>query len=199
MRPNLPFLSATSNASLKSGGPLKWTKRLVKDVRLLLSLTEAMKIVRLTSTLPNMPRLSLPRPRLRHSRRLALLSHLNLILNLCTLSFVLSLAFLPHLSPLLTSPTVLLPGNRLRSSPITYDPTFLSPSQRPCKTELEASFLSSTEPRALRSLFRPFAPSSPPMNFLGMPQISPGTLPLAQTKLPIPFYSTFFALAWIFF
>ena len=63
-----------------------------------------------------MHRLSSPRPKLRDGRRLALLSHLNLILNLCTLSFVLSLALLP---PLLIFPNVPLPGSRLRSSPIT--------------------------------------------------------------------------------
>ena len=68
-----------------------------------------MEIVRLTSPLPVMHRVSSPRPRLRNSRRLALLSRLNSTLNLCTLSFVLSLAFLSHLSPLLISPTVPLP------------------------------------------------------------------------------------------
>ena len=53
-----------------------------------------------------------------HGRQLALLSRPNQILNLCTLSFVLSLALLPYLPPQ-TSPTVLLPGSRHRSSPIT--------------------------------------------------------------------------------
>ena len=52
-------------------------------------------------------------------RRIALLSRLNLILNLCTLFFALSLGFLPHLPPFLASPTVPLPGNRLWSSPIS--------------------------------------------------------------------------------
>ena len=60
-----------------------------------------------------------PRPRLRHGRRLALLSHLGLTLNLYTLFFALSLAFLPCLPPLLTSLTVLLPGNQLRFMPLT--------------------------------------------------------------------------------
>ena len=41
-------------------------------------------------------------------------------------------------------------------------------------------------PRALKSLIRPFAPPSSPLNFLRLPQISPCPLPLAQTKLPIP-------------
>ena len=44
-----------------------------------------MKIARLTSSLLDAPRQSSPRPRLRHGRRLALLFHLNLTLNLCTL------------------------------------------------------------------------------------------------------------------
>ena len=43
----------------------------------------------------------------------------NLTLILCTLSFVLLLALLPHLPPILTSPTVPILGTRLRSSPIT--------------------------------------------------------------------------------
>ena len=61
--------------------------RLVKDARLLLPLTEVMKMARLTSLLLDAPRQLLPRPRLWHGRQLALLFHLNLTLNLCTLSF----------------------------------------------------------------------------------------------------------------
>ena len=78
--------------------------RLVKDARLSLPLTEVMKIARRTSPLLDAPRLSSPRPRLRHGRRLAVLFHPNLTLNLYTLFFVLSLAHLPRLPPLLTSP-----------------------------------------------------------------------------------------------
>ena len=109
MRTNLPFLSAASNALLKPGGLLRWKKRLVKDAGLSLPLTEVMKIARLTSPLLDVPRQSSPRPRLRlrHGRRPALLFHLNLTPNLCTLFFALSLALLP---PLLTFLTVLLPG-----------------------------------------------------------------------------------------
>ena len=44
MRPNLPFLSAASNAILKPADLLRWKKRLVKDARLSLPLTEVMKI-----------------------------------------------------------------------------------------------------------------------------------------------------------
>ena len=104
------ILSAASNALLKPGGLLRWKVRLVKDARLSLPLTEVMKIARLTSLLLDTPRQSLPRPRLRHGRRLALLSHLSLTLNLYTLFFALSLALFPRLPPLLTA---LLPGNRL--------------------------------------------------------------------------------------
>ena len=102
MRPNPPFLSAASNALLKSGGLLRWKKWLVKDARLLLLLTEVMKIARLTSPLLDTPRQSSPRPRLRHGRRPALLFHLTLTLNLCTLFFALWLALLPRLLPFLT-------------------------------------------------------------------------------------------------
>ena len=90
MRPNLPFLSAASNALLNPGGLLRRNKRLVKDARLLLPLTEVMKIAMLTSPLLDAPRQSLPRPRLRHGRQLALLSRPNLTLNLYTLFFALS-------------------------------------------------------------------------------------------------------------
>ena len=106
MRPNLPFLSVASNALLKPGGLQWWKKQLVKNARLSLLLTEVMKIDRLTSPLLDTPRQSSPRPRRRHGRRLALLFHLSLTLNLYTLFFALSLAHLP----LLTFPTVLLQG-----------------------------------------------------------------------------------------
>ena len=104
MQLNLPFLSAASNALLKPGGLLRWKKWLVKDTRLLLPLTEVMKIAKLTSPLLDAPCQQLPRPRLRHGRRLALLSHLGLTLTLYTLFFALSLALLPRLLPLLTFP-----------------------------------------------------------------------------------------------
>ena len=119
MQPNLPFLSAASNAILKPGGLLRWKKRLVKDARLLLPLTEVMNIAKLTSPLLDAPRHLLPRTRLGHGRRLALLCHLSLTLNLCTFFFVLLLALLLRLPPHLTFLTVLLPGNRLRFMPLT--------------------------------------------------------------------------------
>ena len=128
MRPNLPFLSAASNAILKSGGLLRWKMRLVKDARLSLPLTEVMKIARLTSPLLDVPRQSSPRTRLRHGRRLALLFHPNQTRNLYTFLSALLLARLP---PLLIFQTVLLPGSRLRSIPLTCDLTFPFLSQKP--------------------------------------------------------------------
>ena len=113
---NLPFLSAASNAILKPGGLLRWKVWLVKDTRLLLPLTEVIKIARLTSLLLDVPCQSSPRPRLRHGRRLALLFYPNQTRNLCTLFSTLSLALLP---PPLISQTVHLPGNRLRSMLLT--------------------------------------------------------------------------------
>ena len=109
----------------------------------------SMKIIRLTSPLSDVLRLSSPKPRLRHGRRLALLFHPDL----CTLFFVFSLALFPSL---LASPTVPLLGSRLRSSPISGDLTFLSASQMSCVTEPEATFPSSAEQRALSSITRPF-------------------------------------------
>ena len=159
---------------------------LVKDARLSLPLTEVMKIARLTSPLLDAPRRSLPRPRLRHGRRLALLFHLSLTLNLYTLFFALSLGLLPRLPSLLIFLTVLLPGNRLRSMPLTCDLTFPFLSQRLCVAEPEVTSLSSAEPRALRSLTRPFVLLLLPLNFLRLPPTSPPPLPLGQTKLPIP-------------
>ena len=175
MRPNFLFLSAKSNAILKPGGLLKWKKRLVKDERFLLPLIEMIKVVRPTSLLTDLPHLLLPKPRLRHRRRLAVLSFQHLILNLCILSFVQSLALLPHLPPLPTSLIVLLPGSRLRLFPTSWDPTFLFFSQKPCVAKPEATFLSSTEPRGLRGLIRFSAPSSPPLNFSRLPQTSLST------------------------
>ena len=56
--PNLPFLSAASNALRKPGGLLTWKVRLVKDARLSLPLTEVIKIARLTFPFLDAPRQS---------------------------------------------------------------------------------------------------------------------------------------------
>ena len=99
MQPNLSFLSVALNAILKAGSLLKWKVRLVKDARLSLPLTKVMNIARVTFPLLDVLCLSLPRPRLRHGRQLALLFNPNLTLNLYTLFFAMSLALLPQLLP----------------------------------------------------------------------------------------------------
>ena len=170
MRPNLPFLSDASNAILKPGGLLKWKKRLVKDVRLLLQLTEVMKIVRLTSPLPYVLLLSVLRTRLKHNRRFALLSRRNLTLNLYTFSFdgsPSSFSFLnfPYCFSSRESTSVF--ADYLRSHFSLSQP--------------EATFPSSAKPRVLKCLTRPFALPSTPLNFLELPLTSPRPLSLAQT------------------
>ena len=157
----------------------------MKDVRHSLQLTEAIKIVGLTFLLPNV--LPLSSPKLRHGRQLALLYHPNLTLNLCTLSFVLLLALLPPLLSSVTgsSSSSSLPGNWFWSLPITRDLTCLSPSQRSCVAEPQATFLSSVDPCALKSLTCPFAHTSPLLKLLQLPLTSPHPPQLSQTKLPI--------------
>ena len=112
------------------------------------------KIVRFTSPLPDVLRLS--SPRLRIGRRLALLSRPNVTLNLCIFFFVLSLVLFPSL---LTSPTV---------------------SQPKALCSRARSYLS--EPRALKSLTRFFAP---PLNFLRLPPTSPRPLRSRQVAYPM--------------
>ena len=151
-----------------------------------LPLTEVMKIARLISPLVNVLCLSLPRPRLRHGKRLALLFRPNLTLNPYTFLFALSLAFLPRLPPLLT----FLNCSPLRESTLVY------------AAYLKSHF-SVSEPKALHSRARgylselcratcreeshsffcsPFSLAE----FLAAGSVFPPPLPLAQTKLPIP-------------
>ena len=155
----------------------------MKDARLLLPLTEVMKIARLTSPLVDTSHQSLPKPRLRHGRRLALLFHPNLTLNLYSLFFPLSLALLPGLPSLLTSVSVLL-GSRLWSVLITCNTTFLFFQPKALRSRARG-YLSELC-QALRSLSCLYALLSLPLNFMRLPPTSPSPLPLAQTKLPIP-------------
>ena len=184
MRPNLPFLSAASNALLKPGGLLWWKKRLVKDARLLLPLTEVMKTARLISLLLDAPRQSLPRPRMRHGRRLALLFHLGLTLNLYTL--LRSIAGSPSSSSF--SPNFPNCSSPRESASVyaAYLRSHFSVSQPKTLRSRARGYLTSAEPRALWSLTHPFALLSHSRNILRLPPIFPRPLPLAQTKLPIP-------------
>ena len=158
MRPNLPCHLAASNALLKHGGLLRWKVWLVKDARLLLLLTEVMKITRFTSPLFDVPRLSLPRPRMRHGRRLALLFHPNQTQKLYTLLCFItgspsSSSFSPNF-PICSS------SRELALVYAAYLRSHFSVSMP------EATFLSSVEPRALRSLTHSSALFSLPLNFL---------------------------------
>ena len=111
------------------------------------------------------------------------------VMNIARLTSCFSTRLVGHrqgLPPLLIFPTVLLPGNRLRSMLLTRDPAFPFLSQRLCITEPEATSLTSAEPRALWSLTRAFALLSHSLNFLRLPPTFPRPLPLVQTKLPIP-------------
>ena len=112
------------------------------------------------------------------------LSLLNLTVNLCIVSFVLSLALRPHLPLSPDTPIVPLPGSWLWSLPTTSDLTFLSLSQRPCVAEPETTFPSSAESHALRSLILLSVSPSPPLNLSPLPQTSPRPLLLVHTKLP---------------
>ena len=176
MQPNLPFLSAASNALLNPCGLLRWKKRLVKDARLLLPLTEVMKIARLTSPLLDAPRQS--SPRLRHGRRLALLSPRSNPKSVHSL--LRSIAGSPSSSS--SSPN--FPNcSSPRESASVYAAYLRSPFS---VSQPEATSLSSAEPRVLWSLTRLFALLSLPLNFLRLPPTFPHPLPLVQTKLPIP-------------
>ena len=113
-----------------------WKKRLVKDARLLLPLTEVMKITRLTSPLLDAPRQSVPRPKAEAWQ---------------TTCSSLSPRSNPKSVHSLLPPflTVLLPGNRLRFMPLTCDLTFPFLGQRACVAEPAATSLSSDEPRGV--------------------------------------------------
>ena len=101
-------------------------------------------------------------------------------LNQSILSFVLSLALLPHhLPPLLTFPTVLLPRSRHRTTRSIGYLTFLSLAQRPCIAESEANCPSSNGSHTSSNLISLCALSSLPPNFSRLPQISHRPLPLA--------------------
>ena len=146
MRPNLPFLSAASNALLQPGGLLRWKKRLVKDAGLSLPFTEVMKIDRLTSPLLDVPRQSLPRPRLRHGRRPALSPKSN---PKSVRSLLRSIAGSPSSSS--SSPNCSSPRESASVYAAYLRSHFSFLSQRPCVAEPEATSLSSAEPRALWS------------------------------------------------
>ena len=137
----------------------------------------------LTFLLPDMPRLS--SPRLKRGRQCACLSLINLILNQSILSYIVTLVFLPHLLPLLTSFIVFFQGVDFGFS--DYLKFHFSACQpMPLVAEPEATCSISAKRRALKSIILLSALPSPTLNFLRLPQTSPGPQPLAQAKLRIP-------------
>ena len=183
MRPNLPFLPAASNTIVKPGDLLRWKERLVKDARLSRPLTQVMKIARLTSSLLDAPRQSSPRPRLSEAWQTT-----------CS-------SLSPKSNPKSAYPLLYSVAGSSSSSPnfpkcsspresasvyAAYLRSHFSVSQpKALVAEPEATFLSSAESRARRSLTRPSALLFLPLNFLRLPPTFPPPLPLAQTKLPI--------------
>ena len=155
----------------------------MKDARLLLSLTEMMKITRLTSLLLDAPRLSSPRPRLRHGRRLALLLHPNQVQKTVH-SLLCSVAGSPSSSP--NFPNCSSP--RQSASVYTaYLRSHFSISQPKALRSRARGYLSelcrTTCPEESHSSFcSPFSL----LNFLQLPPTLPRPLPLDQTKLSIP-------------
>ena len=215
MRPNPPFLSAASNATLKPGGLLRWKMWLVKDARLLLPLIEVMKIAWLKFPLLDAPRQSLPRPRLRHGRRLALLFHLGLTLNLCTLFFAMAKteawqttcsSLSPRSNPMsVHSLLCSIAGSSSSSS--SSSPNFPNCSSPRESASVYAAYLRShfsvSQPKALRSRARGYltelcratcpveshssfcSPFTPAKFFAAASNLSLSTA-TGQTKLPIP-------------
>ena len=182
MRPNLPVLSAASNALLKPGGLLKWKKRLVKDARLLLPLTDVMKIARLTSPLLDAPR---------QSKAEAWQT---------TCSFLSPRSNPKSVHSLLRS----IAGSPSSSSSSPNFPNCSSPRE---SASVYAAYLRShfsvSQPNALRSRARgyltelrqatcpveshsSFCSPFSPAEFLAAASNFPPPLPLTQTKLPIP-------------
>ena len=144
-----------------------------------------MKIARLTSPHPDVLRQSLPRPRLRHGRRLALLFHPNLTLNLCTFFFTVTCSR----SSSSSSPDFPNCSSSRKSASLyaAYLRSHFSVSQpKAYVAESEAPFLSSAESRAMRNLTRLCALISLLLSFLRPPPTFPPQLPLARTKLLIP-------------
>ena len=120
----------------------------MKDVRLSLPLTEAMKIVRLTSPHPDMPYLSSPRPRLRYGKAtctsLSPKSNPKSVYSL--LRSVAGSSSSSSFSP--NSPNSSSPRESTSVFPTTCNSSFRSPSQRLCVADPEDTFPNSAEPRA---------------------------------------------------
>ena len=142
------------------------------------------KTVRLTSLLPDMPRVLSPKPRLRHGRRH---THLSLP-NMYVFSFIMVFALLPHLHPLLTSTALIMYFSRESASVFAdYLKSQFSVYQSKALRSRAKGYLSklrrATCPRESRScfcsLFSPDKISAAATNFFSFTATG-------QTKFPIP-------------
>ena len=152
----------------------------MKVARLLL--TEAFKIVMLTSAFQHTS--SVIAKAKAETWQVTWSSHLNLTLNLCTLFFVLLLAFLSHLPP------PKFPNCSSPSESVSVFAGYLrfhfSVSQsKALRSRARGYFSELCKPHAWRSLIHPFALTFFLLNFLRLPQISRPP-PLAQITLPVP-------------
>ena len=150
----------------------------------MLSLIGVMKIVRLTSLLPDMPRLSSPNPRLSYGRRLVHLSLSPQSNPKSVYSFLRSAAGSSSSSP--NFPNCSSPRE---SAPVFADyltSHFSASRPKALRSRVRDYLSSSMEPRALRILIPLFADLSSPLNFSWLPQTSPRPMLLAQIKSPIP-------------
>ena len=150
-----------------------------------MQLTEVIKIAGLTSPLPDTPRLSSPRPKLKHGRRLSLLFPKSNPKCVCFL--LRSISGYSSLTPFSTNFPNCSSPRESASVFADYLRSHFSVSQPKALRSLpEATFPSSAEPRILMNLTRLFARPSLRVNFLLLPPTSPRPLPLAQTTLLIP-------------
>ena len=129
-----------------------------------------------------MPRLLSPKPRLRHGRRHAYLSLLNLysflrsVAGSSSSSSSSSPAFSNYFSPREFASVF---ADYLRSHFSVFQP-------KVSLTDPVVTCASSAGPHALKTLVPLSAAPSPPLNFLRLQQTTLRPLPLVQTKLPIP-------------
>ena len=159
---------------------MRWKVRLVKDARLSLPLTEVMKIARLTSPLLDAPRQSLPRRR--HGRRIALLLHPSQTRKLYAL-FLRSITGSPSSSPY-------FPNCSSRESASVYAAylrSHFSVSQPKTLRSRARGYLSELR----RAMCREESYSSFCSPFFSTEVLAAAfnlstSLPLAQTKFPIP-------------
>ena len=183
MRLNFPFLLAASNALLKPGDLLRWKKRLIKDARLLLPLTDEDRQDYISAS----RRVSSVIDKAKAEAWQTTCSSLSPRSNPTSVhSHFCCIAGYPSLSssspnfPNCSSPMELASvyAAYLRSHSSVSQPKALHSKAKSYLSELRRT----TCPVEYSSFCCPFSPAE----FLVVPPTSPRPLPLAQTKLPIP-------------